>query len=154
MICNASPLIFLARINQLTLLRKVVGVVVIPKSVMGEVLVENKEGYTMIKEALDVGWIKVINPKKEINLGIGKGENAAISLARERKKPIIIDDAVAVKIAKSFNLEVIRTTTIILMAIKKKIITKKQANSLIDKLIDFGYYISPKYYAELLKKLN
>ena len=154
MISNATPLICLSKINQLEILKKLFTFITVPESVKNEILVEDKPGYFIISKALEEGWIKVINPKEDVNLGLGKGENSAINLARERKDKLIIDDAFAIKVAQAFNIEIIRTTTIIFMAIKKNIITKKQAISFINKLVDIGYYISPNYYSVLLSELS
>ncbi len=40
------------------------------------------------------------------------------------------------------------------MALKKKLLNKKEAVDLINKLIDAGYYISPQYYSILITKLT
>ena len=154
MISNATPLICLSKINQLEILKRLFTFIIVPESVKNEILVEDKPGYFIISKALEEGWIKVINPKEDVNLGLGKGENSAINLARERKDKLIIDDAFAIKVAQAFNIEIIRTTTIIFMAVKKNIITKKQAISFINKLVDIGYYISPNYYSVLLSELS
>ena len=154
MISNATPLICLAKINQLEILKKLFDCVIIPQSVKEEVLIKNKPGYFVITVAINEKWIKAINPKDDIDLGLGKGENSAINLAKERKDKLIIDDAFAIKVAQAFNIDIIRTTTIIFMAAKKNIITKKQAISFINKLIDIGYYISPNYYSVLLSELS
>ncbi len=156
MISNASPIIFLAKTNQLSLLKQLFNKIYIPASVKEEILTEEKAGFMVINSAIKEDWIKVIESKKGIELGfaLGKGEQDAINLAMERKEPLIIDDAVGVKIAKSFNIDIYRTTTLILMAVKKKILTKKEAINLINKLLDVGYYIAPKHYAALIEKLN
>lgn len=153
MISNASPLIFLSKINQLLLLKKLFNHIFISKEIKDEILVENKPGIIGISNAIKEGWIKVVEVKDR-DLGIKGGESSVINLARKRKDKLIVDDAVATKIAKTFDIETIKTTTIIFMAVKNKIITKKQAISLINKLIDIGYYIGPKYYSAILSKLN
>ncbi len=154
MISNATPLICLSKINQLEILKKLFTFIIVPESVKEEVLVRDKPGYFIINKAIEEDWIKIINPKEDIDLGLGKGENSAINLAKERKDKLIIDDAFAIKVAQAFNIEIIRTTTIIFMAVKKNIITKKQAIFFINKLIDIGYYISPNYYSTLLSELS
>lgn len=154
MISNSSPLIFLSKINQLYLLKKLFGHLLIPISVKDEIILENKPDSIIISEAIQGGWIKVVDVKEKIPLGIKGGESSAINLAIERKDRLIVDDALAIKIAKSFGVETMRTTTIIFMAVKKKFITKKQAISLIDMLIESGYYISPNYYSAILKGLS
>ena len=154
MISNATALICLSKINKLDILKKVYSAVIIPPAVKNEVLLEEKEGYSSIDEAIKHGWIRVIDPKKSINLGLGTGENQAISVAKERKDSIILDDALAIKAAKAFNITIVRTTTVIFTALQKKIITKKQALNMLNQLIDNGYYISTKDYAVLISKLR
>ena len=154
MICNSTPIICLAKIGGLELLRRLFTIVTIPEAVKEELLVEGKVGQTVIAEAIKAGWLRIANPKKNIELGLGKGENSAINLVKETGDKLIIDDALAIKAAKTLNLEVTRTTTVVFMAVEKKIISKKQAISIVDKLISGGYYISPKYITAILTRLN
>ncbi len=154
MISNSSPLIFLSKINQLSLLKKLFGSIFISKDVKDEILVEGKRDNIDIINAIKEEWINIIEVKKFIPLGVKGGESSVINLAIERKDKLIVDDALATKIANSFGIETIRTTTILLMAVKEKLITKKQATSLINRLIEVGYYISPIYYADILEKLT
>ena len=135
MISNSSPLIFLSKINQLFLLKKLFNQVFISREVKDEALIKSKPGSINILNAIDEGWIKVVEVKKNIPIGTKGGESSVINLAIEREDKLIVDDAVAIKIAKSFDIETIRTTTIIFMAVKKNLITKEQAISFIDKLI-------------------
>ena len=154
MIADATALICLSKIGKLELLKKTYKKIIISSAVEREVLIEGKEGYRGIYNAIKSGWITVANPKKLIKLGLGAGEEQAISLAIERKDNLILDDAFAIKAAKALNVPFIRTTTIILVALKKKIVTKKQALQILNELINNGYYISTKEYSVLISKLR
>jgi len=154
LISDATALICLSKINKLDLLKKLYSIITTPPAVKEEVLVEGKDGYLSIYRAIKSGWIKVVSPKKKTKLGLGAGENQAINLAIERKESIILDDAFAVKAARAFNLQVIRTTTVIFTALKKNIITKSEALEILNQLIEIGYYISTKEYAALMFKLK
>ena len=154
MICNATPLICLGKIGKLELLKKLFGSVNITNAVKEEVLIEEKEGFISIANAIREGWIKIIDSKKDSYLGLGKGENSSINLAKEKNDKLIIDDYLAIKVANEFNIETIRTTSLILMAFRKNFMTKKEVISIINKIIENGYYISPKHYAALLSKLS
>ena len=153
MISNATALICLSKINKLDLLKKVYTLIIIPSSVKAEVLIEGKEGYLGIYNAIKRGWIRVVDPKKSIDLGLGAGENQAISLAIEKNDSIILDNAFSIKAAKAFNVSIVRTTTVI-TALRKKVINKAQALEMLNKLIDIGYFISIKDYAILMSKLS
>jgi uncharacterized protein len=150
MICNSTPLICLAKINQIELLKKLFDKIFIPNSVKEEILIEGKPGFSEINKALNEGWIKIMDPKKYLNLGLGKGEDSAISLASERNEMIIIDDGLAIKYIKSLDLDFIRTTGVIISALQKRILNKKQTISIINDLIYNGYYISPRIYTEII----
>lgn len=154
MIADSTVLICLSKIQRLELLKRLYKKITIPPSVEKEVLIDGKEGYKSIYDAIKNGWIKVTNPRKIISLGLGKGEEQAISLAVERKDSLILDDAFAIKATTALNINYIRTTTVIFTALKKKILTKKQALSCLNQLIENGYYISTKDYAILISKLK
>ena len=154
MISNATALICLSRINKLDLLKRLYSVIIIPTAVKEEVLIEGKEGYLSVYKAIKSGWIKVVNPKRKTKLGLGAGENQAINLAIERKYSIILDDAFAIKAAKAFDITILRTTTIIFIAYKNKLITKSQTLKILNQLIEIGYYISIKEYTILISKLK
>lgn len=154
MISNATPIICLSRINQLRLLKLIFKSVIIPSSVRKEVLIEGKPGYSGIVNAIKEGWLKVAEPINKIDYGIGAGENAAINIARERKDTLILDDAFAIKAAKAFDVPIIRTTTVVFIALQKKVISRDEAISILNQLIENGYYISPKEYSVLLTKLK
>ena len=154
MISNSSPLIFLSKIGKLNFLRELFKEIKITKDVRDEVLIEGKPDSYAIKRAIDENWIKIEDPKKEVFFGLGKGEESVISLALDKKDSLILDDALAIKVAKSFNIDIFRTTSIIFLALKNNLITKEEALKLVNKLIEEGYYISPKYYLVLVEELN
>ena len=154
MISNTSPIIFLAKIGKLELLKKLYKEVKITTDVKNEIIIENHSEIELIKNSIDEGTLIIKNPQKILDLRLGKGENSAIGLALELKEPLMIDDALATKAANSLGIETLRTTTLIFTAAKKKIITKQEAFKLINKLIEEGYYISPKYYKDILSKLK
>ena len=154
MICNSTPIILLAKINNLALLKKVFRAITITEDVKDEVLREDKPGYLIIKNAIEEGWLKIRSPKDNQNLQLDKGENSVINLARELKDELIIDDALAITAARELGVKTIRTTTVIFTAVNKKIINKEEGIKLINKLIESGYYINNEYYSKILTKLK
>lgn len=154
MISNATPLIFLGKINRLDLLKKLFKQVIVPTEVKEEVLVDGKQGYLIIKTAFDNGILTVVTPKNYLQLGLGRGETAVLSLAKERKDATLLDDADAIKAAEALNVATARTTTLLFYALQRKMITKEEAITLLNRLIEEGYYIAPRYYILLLEKLR
>lgn len=154
MISNSSPLICLAKINQLQILKKLFQSIIITEEVKNEVLEYKKPGYIEIEKAIEENWIKVINSRKNVQFGLDSGENSIINLAREIKDSLIIDDTKGIKIAQSFNIKILRTTSVILKALNKKIINKKQAISYIHQIVEQGYYLSSQYYSKILQEIE
>src|SRR3989344_4943169 len=150
MISNSSPLIFLSKIGKLSLLKELFREITIPTSVKEEVLIDKKPEADTIKRGLEEKWIKIVKPKKLLELNLGNGESQAISLALERKDSLIIDDQKAIRAAETLDVNILRTTSIIFIALKNKKIDKKEALELINALIKNGYYIGLKYYLEIV----
>ncbi len=154
MISNATPLICLSRINRLLLLKETFGVITIPLAVKQEVLIEGKPGVSLILDALQQDWIKVVGHTALFKLNLGKGETAAIALAKEQGDTVVLDDAQAIAAAKVYGVPVIRTTTILMMALSKKVITRPEAITILNELVNTGYYIGPREYARLFAALS
>ena len=153
MISNSSPLIFLAKINYLSLIKDLFNFVEIPEEVKKEILIKEKEGFISLEQAIKENWIKTVQLKNCTDYSLGEGENAAINLAKEKSKSLIIDDSKAIKIAESLGIKTLRTTSLIFLALKKKLINNKEAIRIINKLIESGYYISPSIYTKIIEKL-
>lgn len=154
MISDSVAIICLAKIGKLDLLRKLFRTLIIPNSVKEEVLVKGKPGYNVIFNAIEEGWINTAEPAKKADFGLVGAENDAIELARERNDYLILDDAFAIKVAKSFDIPTIRTTTVIFLAANKQFLTQPQATDALINLIDAGYYITPQELAALLARLK
>ena len=154
MISNTSPIIFFTKLNELDLLKRLYSSIIITKEVEEELLFQNKPDSELIKRAIEKNLIIIQSPLSNLDLSLGKGENSAINLALELKKQLIIDDSRGIRVAQSLGVETLRTTSVILSAVKKKMITKKEALGIINNIIEKGYYISVKYYKELIDNLK
>ena len=97
-VCNSTPLIYLAKLNKLDLLRKLFLEVTIPKAVYEEVVViGNEKNYIdakIVEKAVNEGWLSIretgtLDLLKDI--GIHKGELESISLAKNIKADILLD---------------------------------------------------------------
>ena len=116
-VSNSGPLIHLARIGRLNLLRQLFGTVAIPVDVKIEVVDRGKEEGVadafLIESEIRAGWIVIeeidtSDSIKEIaeSAGIEIGETAAIMLARRKNCMILLDDLAARRFAIGLGLEV------------------------------------------------
>jgi predicted nucleic acid-binding protein len=154
MISNSTPLICLSKLNRLDFLKLLFRKVIITPGVQKELLIKEKDGFLLIEKAIKDKWIEVHAPKFNVDYFLGKGENEVINLAKEKNYKVIIDDLKAIRILENLNIDYIRTTTVILLSLKNKIINKFEAKRLIDKLIENGYYISMPVYTKLIDIIN
>ncbi|MDI3475842.1 MAG: uncharacterized protein PWQ79_1175 [Thermococcaceae archaeon] len=112
---DSTPLIHLAKIERLELLRELFGEIVIPEAVYKECVIEGgeSEDALAIKNA---GWIKVEKIsderlKRTLMLELDEGESEAIVLALERNAELVlIDDYDGREVARALGLKVAGTT--------------------------------------------
>jgi len=162
-VSDASPLIGLARINRLTLLKDIFSIVIIPPEVRNELQIgSGKPGEKILASAENDGWIKTKPLSKAcLNLShLDRGEAEAISLALETKANfLIIDERKGRKTAKKHNISVIGIGRILIAAKHYGLISdieipinelKVQNYQISDEIIQMIYELSKK----LEKKRN
>lgn len=140
---DSGPLIALAIIDQLELLRKLYGRVVIPRSVWEEVT-EKGAGMPGSKEVSQLEWLKIEAVHgmilKALNLLVDKGEAEAIALAMKMENAIVLlDDAQARRVAKRFQVERIGTLGVLRLAKKAGLLPALRP--LVEKLQSNGIYL-------------
>lgn len=162
-ISNSSPLIYLAKIGKIDLLKKLFRQVFIPQEVYYEVVTKGREiGAAEVIEISDaVGkWIKVKkikyrNKLEEFAPELDVGEIGVIYLAKKLGADIVlIDDASAAAVAKTFGLKCAGTIYVLLKAFKQKLISKREVIDLLDKLVDSGFRISIELYKKVLDEIS
>jgi predicted nucleic acid-binding protein len=125
-ISNSSPLIALARVGSLYILKELFGNVFIPDSVYQEAVLETS--ITIQKESITKAtneFIEVVTPTINHTFirKLGKGERGVLNLALEKLPNILlIDDKKARNEARDLGFEPSFTTDIIKKAAERKII--------------------------------
>jgi len=162
-ISNTSPLIYLAKLQKLKLLKTLFKEIIIPKQVYEEVIRGKEDGFfdaLLVEKAVENGWMKIkeieiIKQIKRFAPEIDLGEIALISLAKKIKPSLVLlDDASARTIAESFGFNVKGTLYVLLKAYKRKLINKKEIKRLINELVISGFRISQELYIQLLEELD
>jgi len=136
-VSNSGPLIHLAKIDRLRLIKELFGEVIIPHEVKLEVIDRGKdEGMAdafLIESELDNGWIieyELKDPRvKEIaeRAGIEPGEASAIMLAKKRNCLILIDDLAARRFAHGLGLVVVGSIGVLIKSSKLRLLSKHEA---------------------------
>ena len=125
-VSNSTPLIYLAKIGRIDLLRAVFGEVFIPQEVKNEVVDKGKllgeEDAYIVEKAINEGWLNVLpNEKIEVPMKLHEGEVAALSLAKKLNiKIVFLDEVSARSAARLLDLTPRGTVFVLLKAQEKK----------------------------------
>ncbi|MGQ9723330.1 MAG: hypothetical protein ACUVXA_18660 [Candidatus Jordarchaeum sp.] len=164
-VSNAGPLIHLAQINKLHLLKKLFKNVLITPEVKREVVDEGiKLGHNdalIVKEAIDEGWIIVksitrrgISTAKRIAKGenVSKSDAETLMLAIENKvKSMLVDEKILSDLAKMHGFKVWNTWTILLEALRRGFIEIHDVESAIKDPGERRFKLKAKQAAEILE---
>jgi len=161
---NTSPIIALARVRRLDLLRTLYGTVLVPPSVKVECVDKGKAAGAKdvheIEKAMREGWLTVANLDKAQqanarrligSAGIGPGEAEAIVLAKAKGIQVILDDAEARAVAKSLAVERKGTAMVPYEAFARRMITREEMIQLLTDLSRV-LWISPAVITEILRR--
>ena len=156
-VSNSTPLIYLAKIGRLGLLRDLFGEVLIPKEVYTEVVVKGKslglkDAY-VVDAAVAKGWIKVVPADPvEMPIELDKGEEEALSLATKLKATVLIDEVSARSAARLLNLTPRGTLFVLLLALKEEKIVLDEFMQSLNELIDAGFRLKEEVYVQAIKE--
>ena len=116
------------------------------------------EGLTAVRDALREGWLVEIALKTRAELGLfealsvslGQGEASSIALAKGRSLLFGCDDKAARREATILGVRLTGTIGILLRAVRDKLLSKREADALLGRMIKAGFY-SPVRSLEELK---
>lgn len=155
-VSDASPLIALATINRLEILRSLYSTIIIPQAVYEEVAITGS-GRPGSTEILNADWIEVksaSNVSKYQTLSLGDGETEAIALTLELKADLLIlDEVKARREAKALGITFVGILGILIEAKSKQVIDKVKPilESLRD---DAGFRISDALFERVLNSAS
>jgi predicted nucleic acid-binding protein len=154
-IADTGPLIALARIGQLDLLRRLYGRVVVPPAVHTELAIDsNRPGAKALVGVFAAGWADVVavtdaSVRLELDQLLGPGEAEAIALAeQEDTRFLLIDDARGRRTARSRGIPVVGVAGVLLAAKSRGELSA--VGPVLDRLSSVGYRLSPRLVAGTL----
>jgi len=167
-VSDATPLIYLARIGRIQLLKNLFQHIQVPEEVKVEVIDRGKEkNYPdayIIEEAFDDGWVTIgnltRNNEKRARIlmeatGIDLGEAQAILLTRQKaEETILMDQAHARTVARQFGLKSRGTLYLIVVSARTGMLSKEDAKENLSKLVEANFRISTKIYDAALKTIE
>jgi predicted nucleic acid-binding protein len=151
-VVNASPLIFLAKIDALPLLQQLAGEVLVPFSVRDEVLVS--KGSRPPVELPD--WLSfredLFLPPEIAGWDLGAGESQVLAHALASGDEAVLDDFEARQCARALGVPATGTLGMILRAKKSKLIP--EARPLLEELLRRGLYLSKDLLEQALREVG
>jgi predicted nucleic acid-binding protein len=157
-ISNSTPLIAFARINQISLLRKVTNKLVIPQAVADEISEYTTNIHRGIIDLKQESWISVHSVRSEATVKLllptlDRGEAEVITLGLEKQaKLILIDELTGRKVAESLNLNIIGTVGILIRAKEKGDISA--VRPFIEEMIRKGIRYNQRFIESILQKIG
>jgi predicted nucleic acid-binding protein len=155
-VSNSTPLIALAKVNRLNILKEFFNSIIIPGAVFIEVTTD-KEGRAGSDEVSIAKWIRkkeVSNPLATdfLSAKLDAGEAEAITLAKEIKADLLlIDDKDGRKAAKSVGIPITGTVGLLLRYYRRN---KEDFKMALDELIAKGFRLSRREYEKFLLIAN
>lgn len=163
-VTNTSPVILLARIGRLGLLRELYGHVLMPPFVKTECIDRGREAGAVdvpeIESGIAEGWIQLATLNKgeiretarlSADAKIGQGEAEALVLAMRSRALVVLDDKEARAIAKGRSLEHTSTVMVLFEAFKEEAISYDELVDDLAKLTSI-MWISTDVIAEMIRR--
>jgi predicted nucleic acid-binding protein len=162
-VSDSGPLIHLAQTNQIRLLKRIFGPVLVVPAVKREVVDEGIRGSypdaKLVAEALEEGYIIVRKTdsrtsKRASGLArrekISEADSQTLLLAKALRKPLLTDEKILSTLAKMYGVEVWNTWTVLLEALRTKVIEKHEIHQAINELSERRHKLSPTYAKQVL----
>jgi predicted nucleic acid-binding protein len=156
-VSDTSPILGLAAIGLLDLLKSQFETVFIPQAVLGELKVEtNFRGTSAIQQALKNGWLELREVQNKplaqaLSLELDQGESESIALAVDLGIQILVmDETMGRERARAMGLQTVGVLGVLLNAKKHKQI--KSVKEVMESLRQgVGFFISDDLFQQVLK---
>lgn len=162
---DATPLIYLSKVERLELLETLDGSCLVPEEVYREVVTEGVEaGYTdarRIEKQVEGDTLEVVKvgdspvaDRLERNPGLSRADVTVLACAHLRDGIAVMDEAVGRSAAAVEDIETRGTAFVVLSAVSSGTIAPDEGRAIIDAMIEKGWYVAPDLYTKILQKLE
>ena len=165
-VSDSTPLIYLAKIGRLDILRTVFQEIHIPEAVYKEAVTQGKAlnlpDASIIDKAVGT-WIArdPVEPETDAEYGfldtntrLGQGEKDALKLCKQLDAAYFVaDDREARRVSRILNIKPVGTCGAVVQAYRMVSITEREALQIIDDLVEAGLRISSTVYRKILDEL-
>ena len=157
-VSNATPLIYLAKADRLSLLKAVSQEILVPQAVFSEVVVEGKrlgenDAYR-VDQCIKKGWMVVrdVDVTYVPGIPLHPGEAEVISLAIEMNvKEVLMDDAKGRLACQLAGLKPIGTLGILLRALQIRQLNFDEFLNTLQAIVRSGFYLKEEVYLKVIE---
>jgi predicted nucleic acid-binding protein len=162
---DATPLIYLAKVDRLTLVEDLEASCVIPERVYEEVVVTGlKDGFPdarRIERHVDTGQFDVVSvettpllSRLQTNDSLSDADAAVLACADAHNGVAVMDETYGRDVAAAEGITTRGTAYLVLKLTNQGAITVEEARTVIDAMIDAGWYCAPDVYTKIVQKLE
>lgn len=162
---DATPLIYLSKVDQLALVHHLDEPCVVPEQVYAEVVETGLDrGYPdarRIERAVEDGRFEVraveataLTERLQTNSNLSEADVAVLSFAAAHGGIAVMDETYGRDVAATEGITTRGTAYLVLSLASEGALDVTDARTTIDEMIDEGWYCSPDAYAKLVRKLD
>jgi predicted nucleic acid-binding protein len=162
---DATPLIYLATVERLSLVKRLQRACVVPEPVYEEVVTKGiDDGHAdarRVENAIEEGFLEVIPiPETETfdrlrgNDHLSKADAAVLAVSDERDGTAIMDEQYGRDVADAEGIDTRGTAYLVLRLLRADVIDETTARETIDDMLDAGWYCAPDLYAAISRKID
>lgn len=162
---DATPLIYFAKVERLTLVQHLESPCLIPECVYEEVVTTGTEhGYPdarRIEQSVETGLLDTVAVEKtplrsrlRTNDNLSDADAAVLACADARDGIAVMDETYGRDVAAVEEITTRGTAYLVLKLAKQGRLDVEEARSVIDAMVDEGWYCTPDVYARIVQKLD
>lgn len=164
-VLDATPLIYLAKVDRLDVLDALERRCIVPRRVSGEVVEVGKDrGYPdarRVERSIDTGSLAVDEAEPDAlferlteNPNLSAADAAVLALAHQVDGTAVVDEQYGRTVASAEGIPTRGTAYLLLRAVKLGGIPADDARDVVDDLVDAGWYCSTDLYAKIQRTLD
>lgn len=164
---DATPLIYLVKVDRLGLVADLDGRNLIPEAVYDEVVIAGMQGgyqdARRIDRAVEDDTFEVVSVDRDDSPvadglsrhpGLSEADVDVLVCAETREAMAIMGEAAGRSAATVDGIETRGTAFLVLTAVKEGIIKTAAGREIIDGMIEAGWYLAPDLYTKVIRKLE
>jgi predicted nucleic acid-binding protein len=153
-VADTGPLIALAKIDQLDLLRHFYKKISIPETVFAEATQDlswhdASRIHVFVEQYVEVALDKDSGIVKELFMRLDAGESQALALADAMNCPVLLDERRGRTVAKQMNISIVGTVGLLVKAKQEGLIV--ELRKYLIEMTEHGYRLSPALIQQALK---